>query len=186
MEAYTRVLQGHIAIDQAIFPEGTTGQQLDVLARKALWKDGLNYLHGTGHGIGAFLNVHEGPHGFGMAVPLEIGNIITNEPGFYKEGFFGIRIESALVVKRVTTKGKFGGNQWLGFERLTQVPIQTKMIKKELLTKEEKAWIIDHNAACRTLLDPLIAHDKRAARWIRRESTKSGSSNAIGLKFDWD
>jgi len=186
MEAYTRVLQGHIAIDQAIFPEGTTGAQLDVLARKALWKDGLNYLHGTGHGIGTFLNVHEGPHGFGIAVPLEIGNIITNEPGFYKEGSFGIRIESALVVKRVTTKGKFGGNQWLGFERLTQVPIQTKMIKMELLTKEEKAWVKDHNIACRTRLDPLIAHDKRAVRWIRRESTKSGSSNAVGLTFDWD
>ncbi|KAG9075188.1 hypothetical protein FS749_013163, partial [Ceratobasidium sp. UAMH 11750] len=99
-EAFTRVLKGHIAIDSAIFPQGTTGKQLDVLARHALWKDGLNYLHGTGHGFGSFLSVHEGPHGFGIDVPLEPGHVITNEPGFYKEGSFGVRIESALVVKK--------------------------------------------------------------------------------------
>lgn len=81
-EAYTRVLQGHIAIDSAVFPEGTHGAQLDVLARKALWKDGLNYMHGTGHGFGSFLNVHEGPHGFSSDVPLVPGHVITNEPGF--------------------------------------------------------------------------------------------------------
>ncbi|KAG5734427.1 hypothetical protein E4T56_gene14321, partial [Termitomyces sp. T112] len=81
-EAYTRVLQGHIAIDSAVFPEGTSGIQLDVLARKALWRDGLNYNHGTGHGFGSFLTVHEGPHSFGNNVPLEPGYVITNEPGF--------------------------------------------------------------------------------------------------------
>lgn len=81
-EAYTRVLQGHIAVDSAIFPEGTSGLQLDVLARKALWKDGLNYIHGTGHGFGSFLNVHEGPQGFSSPVPLVPGHVLTNEPGF--------------------------------------------------------------------------------------------------------
>ena len=141
MEAYTKVLKGHIAIDSVIFPEGTTGMQLDVLARKALWKDGMNYDHSTGHGVGSFLNVHEGPHGFSNNVPLQQGHVLTNEPGFYKEGEFGVRIESALVVRRVETKGKFGGNIWLGFERFTQVPIQTKMIKPEMLTKEERKWI---------------------------------------------
>lgn len=100
-EAFTRVLQGHIAIDTAIFPAGTTGAQLDVLARKALWKDGLNYLHGTGHGFGSFLNVHEGPQSFSSSTALEPGHVLTNEPGFYKEGDFGIRIESALYVKKV-------------------------------------------------------------------------------------
>ncbi|EEB86920.1 hypothetical protein MPER_15958, partial [Moniliophthora perniciosa FA553] len=99
-EAYTRVLQGHIAIDTAVFPEGTSGQQLDVLARRALWKDGLNYMHGTGHGFGSFLTVHEGPQGFSSAVPLQVGHVITNEPGFYKEGKFGMRIESALAVRK--------------------------------------------------------------------------------------
>ena len=81
-EAYTRVLQGHIAIDSAIFPEGTSGRALDVLARNALWKDGLNYLHGTGHGFGSYLNVHEGPQSFSSDVPLVPGHVITNEPGF--------------------------------------------------------------------------------------------------------
>lgn len=84
-EAFTRVLQGHIAIDSAIFPEGTSGKQLDVLARNALWKDGLNYLHGTGHGFGSFLSVHEGPQGFSSDVPLEPGHVLTNEPGFCKQ-----------------------------------------------------------------------------------------------------
>ncbi|KAG9034953.1 hypothetical protein FRB95_012369, partial [Tulasnella sp. JGI-2019a] len=105
-EAYTRVLQGHIAIETAVFPSGTTGAQLDVLARKALWKDGMNYGHGTGHGFGSFLSVHEGPHGFSYNIPLRAGNVITNEPGFYKEGEFGIRIESALLVGEV----KFGAS----------------------------------------------------------------------------
>ncbi|KAF8324475.1 peptidase M24, structural domain-containing protein [Cantharellus anzutake] len=183
MEAYTRVLQGHIAINQAIFPEGTTGAQLDVLARKALWKDGL---HGTGHGIGSFLNVHEGPIGFSSQIPLVPGHVISNEPGFYKEGEFGIRIESALTVTKVTTKGQFGGDVWLGFERLTHVPIQTKMVKMDLLTKEEKAWLKDHNAQCRARLAPLLGDDKRALRWIRRECTKSGPSSAGGMTLDWD
>jgi len=186
MEAFTRVLQGHIAIDQAIFPEGTTGAQLDVLARKALWKNGLNYLHGTGHGIGSFLNVHEGPHGFSSNTPLVPGNVISNEPGFYKENAFGIRVESALAVIKVQTKGQFGGNVWLGFERLTHVPIQTKMVKMELLTKEEKAWLKNHNAQCRLRLAPLLSDDKRAQRWIRRECTKTGPSSAGGMTLDWD
>ncbi|KAF8312866.1 Creatinase/aminopeptidase [Clavulina sp. PMI_390] len=185
MEAYTRVLQGHIAIDSVIFPEGTTGRQLDVLARKALWKDGMNYGHGTGHGIGTFLNVHEGPHGFGIDVPLKPGHIITNEPGFYKEGEFGVRIESALVVKRVETKHEFGGKIWLGFERLTQVPIQLKMVKMDLLTKEEKAWLKNHNATCREKLAVLLAEDKRAQRYIKRESTKTAPAKSP-VALEWD
>ncbi|KAG8683987.1 hypothetical protein FRC08_013963, partial [Ceratobasidium sp. 394] len=186
-EAFTRVLKGHIAIDSAIFPQGTTGKQLDVLARHALWKDGLNYLHGTGHGFGSFLSVHEGPHGFGIDVPLEPGHVITNEPGFYKEGSFGVRIESALVVKKVETRGQFGGDVWLGFERFTCVPIQTRMVKMEMLNKDERRWLKEHNRKCRDMLAPYLEEDRRALRWIRRESTRtSPTSTPAGVTVDWD
>ncbi|TCD66322.1 hypothetical protein EIP91_001471 [Steccherinum ochraceum] len=188
-EAFTRVLQGHIAIDSAIFPENTTGKQLDVLARRALWKDGLNYNHGTGHGVGSYLNVHEGPHGFGIDVPLKPGNVITNEPGFYLEGKWGVRIESALIVRRVQTKGNFNGDIWLGFERLTCVPIQTKMVKDSMLSKDEKQWLKEHNKACYEALEPLIREDKRALKWLKRESERGiGLAPALagGMSIDWD
>ncbi|TFK64848.1 aminopeptidase-P [Pluteus cervinus] len=186
-EAYTRVLQGHIAIDTAIFPEGTSGEQLDVLARKALWKDGLNYMHGTGHGFGSFLTVHEGQHSFSSRVPLKQGNVITNEPGYYAEGNFGMRIESALLVKRVKTKHSFNGNIWLGFERLTCVPIQTKLIKENMLTKEEKQWIKDHNQKCYERLAPLLKEDKRALKWLEKEAKpRIGIAKAGGIPIEWD
>ncbi|KIJ99845.1 hypothetical protein K443DRAFT_101521 [Laccaria amethystina LaAM-08-1] len=187
-EAYTRVLQGHIAIDSAIFPEGTSGQQLDVLARKALWKEGLNYLHGTGHGFGSFLTVHEGPQGFSSSVPLVAGHVITNEPGFYNEGKWGMRIESALVVRRVKTKGEFNGDIWLGFERLTCVPIQTRMVKESMLTKEEKAWLKEHNQRCLERLSPLLKDDKRAMAWLKREAARGIglAPTAGGVSIEWD
>ncbi|KAG6333719.1 hypothetical protein ID866_5372 [Astraeus odoratus] len=188
-EAYTRVLQGHIAIDSAIFPEGTTGAQLDVLARRALWKDGLNYMHGTGHGFGSFLNVHEGPHGFASNVPLVPGHVITNEPGFYLEGKWGMRIESALCVRRVKTKGEFSGDIWLGFERLTCVPIQTRMVKENMLTKEEKQWLKDHNKKCLERLEPYLKDDKRALKWLKREAERGiGIAGPVagGITIDWD
>lgn len=115
--AYTRVLQGHIAIETSVFPKGTTtGATLDVVARRALWKEGMNYAHGTGHGIGSFLNVHEGPQGFsfssgGALVPavLEENMCVSNEPGFYEEGSYGIRIETILRVQSVQTRRGFNG-----------------------------------------------------------------------------
>ncbi|TDL21422.1 Creatinase/aminopeptidase [Rickenella mellea] len=190
-EAYTRVLQGHIAIDSCFFPQGTTGKQLDVLARKALWKEGLNYLHGTGHGFGSFLNVHEGPHGFSSDVELVPGHVITNEPGFYNEGKWGMRIESALLVRQVRTKHEFNGPIWLGFERLTVVPIQTKMVKESLLSREEIAWIKEHNRKCRERLEPLMrdVDDKRALKWLRRESERGIGVVGPGpgnISIDWD
>ncbi|KAI6037564.1 Creatinase aminopeptidase [Pisolithus marmoratus] len=188
-EAYTRVLQGHIAVDSVIFPEGTTGAQLDVLARRALWKDGLNYLHGTGHGFGSFLNVHEGPHGFSSNVPLVPGHVITNEPGFYLEGKWGMRIESALCVRPVRTKGEFNGDIWLGFERLTCVPIQTRMVKENMLTKEEKQWLKDHNKKCLERLEPLLKEDKRALKWLKREAERGigiAGAGPGGFTIDWD
>jgi Xaa-Pro aminopeptidase len=188
-EAYTRVLQGHIAIDSAVFPEGTTGAQLDVLARKALWKDGLNYMHGTGHGFGSFLNVHEGPHSFSSPIPLVPGHVITNEPGFYLQGKWGMRIESALAVKRIRTKGEFNGDIWLGFERLTCVPIQTRMVKEGMLSKDEKQWLKEHNQRCRDLLEPYLKDDKRALKWLRRESERGiglAPSGPGGIYINWD
>ncbi|CAL1705996.1 unnamed protein product [Somion occarium] len=186
-EAFTRVLQGHIAIDSAIFPEGTDGLKLDVLARRALWQDGLNYGHGTGHGVGSYLNVHEGPHGFSSTVPLEPGHVVTNEPGYYKEGDFGIRIESALIVRPVQTKHEFNGPIWLGFERLTCVPIQTKMVKDSMLSKEEKQWLKDHNRLCFERLEPLIKDDKRALKWLKREANRGiGLASPVGgMHVEW-
>ncbi|KAF9065954.1 Creatinase/aminopeptidase [Rhodocollybia butyracea] len=187
-EAYTRVLQGHIAIDSAVFPEGTSGHQLDVLARRALWKDGMNYLHGTGHGFGSFLTVHEGPQGFSSQVPLVPGHVVTNEPGYYLTGKWGMRIESALIVRRFKTRGNFNGDIWLGFERLTCVPIQTRMVKESMLTKEEKQWLKDHNSRCYDILAPHLKDDKRAAAWLRRESQRQiGLANPApgGLTVEW-
>ncbi|KIY53421.1 Creatinase/aminopeptidase, partial [Fistulina hepatica ATCC 64428] len=187
-EAYTKVLQGHIAIDSAIFPEGTSGTQLDVLARKALWKDGMNYLHGTGHGFGSFLTVHEGPHGFSSGIPLQPGHVVTNEPGYYKEGHWGMRIESALFVRRVTTKREYNGPVWLGFERLTYVPVQTRMVKENLLSKEEKAWIKEHNQRCYDIIAPYLKEDKRALKWLKREAERGIglAPSAAGVSIEWD
>jgi len=187
-DAFTRVLQGHIAIDSAVFPEGTSGHQLDVLARKALWRDGLNYGHGTGHGFGSFLTVHEGPQGFSSSVPLMPGHVVTNEPGFYNEGQWGMRIESALAVRRVKTRGEFNGPIWLGFERLTCVPIQTRMVKESMLTKEEKQWLKDHNQRCLQLLSPHLKEDKRAMKWLKREADRGIgiATGPGGMSIDWD
>ncbi|KAJ6616675.1 peptidase M24, structural domain-containing protein [Mycena sp. CBHHK59/15] len=187
-DAFTRVLQGHIAIDSAVFPEGTSGHQLDVLARKALWRDGLNYGHGTGHGFGSFLTVHEGPQGFSSPVPLMPGHVITNEPGFYLEGRWGMRIESALAVRRLKTRGEFNGPIWLGFERLTVVPIQTRMVKENMLTKEEKQWLKDHNQRCFQLLSPHLKEDKRAMKWLKREADRGIgiATGPGGMSIEWD
>ncbi|KIY66435.1 Creatinase/aminopeptidase [Cylindrobasidium torrendii FP15055 ss-10] len=186
-EAYTRVLQGHIAIDTAVFPDGTSGRQLDVLARNALWKEGMNYGHGTGHGFGSYLTVHEGPHGFGIEVPLHAGNVITNEPGYYVQEKWGVRIESALVVQKTRPRNATDGT-WLCFERLTAVPIQTKMVNKDMLTSHEKAWLIAHNKECLRKLKPLLSHDKRALDWLKRECSRDiglAAPVAGGITIDW-
>ncbi|KXN85540.1 putative Xaa-Pro aminopeptidase P [Leucoagaricus sp. SymC.cos] len=187
-EAYTRVLQGHIAIDSMVFPEGTSGSQLDVLARKVWWKDGLNYVHGTGHGFGSVLSVHEGDHGFNSLVPLVPGHVITNETGFYIKGKWGVRIGSALIVRRVQTRHEFNGDVWLGFERLTCVPIQTRMVKESMLTKEEKSWLKEHNQKCWDALRPHLKDDKVALKWLKREVDRGIgiAPGPVGMAIDWD
>lgn len=149
-EMYTRVLKGHIALAEAIFPEGTTGAQLDALARQYLWEAGLDYDHGTGHGVGSYLGVHEGPQSIskkGANIPLEPGMILSNEPGYYKEGEYGIRIESLIYVIKLTKPKGF-----LGFEPLTLVPLEKKLIDESLLMDKEKKWIEDYHKRCEDLI----------------------------------
>jgi len=151
-DAFTRVLKGHIALATSVFPNGTGGHELDILARTSLWESGLDYLHGTGHGVGAFLNVHEGPikisHRRSNDPPIEAGNILSDEPGYYEDGKFGIRIESLILAKPVELKHNFRGKGFLQFEPITLVPIQTKMLVPELLTSKEISWLNDYHATC--------------------------------------
>ncbi|KAI9458087.1 Creatinase/aminopeptidase [Russula earlei] len=187
-EAYTRVLQGHIAIDNIIFPRGTTGAQLDVLARnviasKSLWQDGMNFLDGTGH---AFLGVHEVLHGLSSSVPLTPGHVLTNEPGYYKSDEYGIRIGSVLVVRNVQTKHTESDQSWLGFERLTCVPIQTRMVLEHMLSKEEKEWLRKHNRECHSALEGCLRDDKRALKYLRREAERTiGPAGPGGAMIEW-
>jgi len=151
-ECFTRVLKGHIQVARSVFPTGTKGYMLDTLARSSLWRAGLDFRHGVGHGVGCNLNVHEGPIGIYIGnspritkvaenVDVKPGMFITNEPGYYEDGKFGIRIENLLLCVPVETKYNFGGKQFLGFETIALVPIQQKMIEKSLLNKEEIEWV---------------------------------------------
>lgn len=144
---YTQVLKGHIALASAVFPEGTTGSELDVLARQYLWADGVDYAHGTGHGVGHYLCVHEGPQGISRrskTVALEEGMVLSNEPGYYKTDAFGIRLENLV---HVVKKGELeDGRTLLGFENLTLAPFEEKLVLWEMMTQQEKAWWDDYHA----------------------------------------
>lgn len=144
-KAYTLVLKGHLRLAMAVFPKGTTGHQLDALARYDLWQYGLNYEHGTGHGVGSYLSVHEGPHGISPrmnATPLQSGMVVSNEPGHYKTGEYGIRIENLMVVQESEHEG------YLCFETLTQVPYEDSLIDVALLTDVEINYLnLHHNFA---------------------------------------
>ncbi|ORY63811.1 peptidase M24, structural domain-containing protein [Leucosporidium creatinivorum] len=174
--AYTRVLQGHIAIDTLVFPEGTAGNAIDVLARRALWGEGMNYLHGTGHGVGEYLSVHEGPQGIGAsasfgvsAIPFVPGHIMSNEPAYYEAGSYGIRIESVIFVQEVTTRRNFGDKKWFGFGRFTQVPIQTRMVDYSLLSPGEIKWLRKHNEDAKKALLEVVKDDKRAVEYLHKQ-----------------
>ncbi|MCI5049675.1 MAG: aminopeptidase P family protein [Rickettsiales bacterium] len=146
IDRYTRVLKGHIALATAIFPKGTTGAQLDVLARHALWKIGCDYQHGTGHGVGSYLCVHEGPQGISkraQEVALAPGMILSNEPGYYKTGEYGIRIENLILV--VDRGVGPDGMPIYGFETLTLVPMEESLINRALLSDDEIAWLDDYH-----------------------------------------
>ncbi len=163
---YTLVLKGNIDLAMAVFPEGTRGDQLDVLARLPLWKQRTNYLHGTGHGVGSFLNVHEGPQSIRMEhnpVALAVGMVTSDEPGIYRDGSHGIRTENLLLTVPAGD-GMFG--RYLRFETVTLCPIDTVPIKKELLNDEETDWL---NSYHRTVCDRLSPHlDDAGRRWLAR------------------
>ncbi|KAM3704874.1 hypothetical protein ACJW31_03G039000 [Castanea mollissima] len=167
-ECFTRVLQGHIALDQAVFPESTPGFVLDAFARSFLWKIGLDYRHGTGHGVGAALNVHEGPQSisfrYGNMTPILRGMIVSNEPGYYEDHAFGIRIENLLYVKEADTPNRFGGVGYLGFEKLTFVPIQSKLIDLSLLSAVEVDWLNHYHSQVWEKVSPLL--DGSARQWL--------------------
>jgi Xaa-Pro aminopeptidase len=165
-ERFTRVLQGHIALATAWFPKGTTGSQLDALARAPLWQAGLDYDHGTGHGVGSYLSVHEGPHRIskvGNSVALRPGMIVSNEPGYYKTGEYGIRIESLVVVVAIPPPA--GAEVTLyGFETLTLAPIDRTLVEPALMTAAEIAWLDAYHARVRDVIAPRV--DRETAAWL--------------------
>ena len=163
---YTLVLKGHIQIELCKFPSGSSGTQIDILARKDMWREGLNYLHGTGHGVGTYLNVHEGPHQFRMEwkpAPLVAGMTITDEPGIYLAGKFGVRIENTLLIVpyKETEFGKF-----LQFESLTLCPIDKTPIVVEMMLPEEIAWLNDYHQRVFDTLSPHLTEDE--TEWLRQ------------------
>ena len=164
-KVYTLVLKGHIQVELCKFPSGTSGTQIDILARQALWREGLNYLHGTGHGVGSYLNVHEGPHQIRMEwkpAPLVEGMTVTDEPGIYLAGKFGVRIENTLLVTpyKETEFGKF-----LQFESLTLCPIDKEPIIMDMLLPEEIEWL---NTYHQRVFDTLSPHlDATETEWLR-------------------
>ncbi|GAV52043.1 hypothetical protein ZYGR_0AG00340 [Zygosaccharomyces rouxii] len=174
-DRYTLVLKGHLALERLVFPEGTTGFHIDSIARQPLWSQGLDYRHGTGHGIGSFLNVHEGPMGIGLRPsllkhPLQSGNIISNEPGYYKDGEYGFRIESDMLV---THSGlKFGEKRFLQFENLTLVPYCRKLINVKMLTKEERQQINDYHSRIWNNIVQFTQPQSITYKWLKRETSE--------------
>ena len=163
---YTLVLKGHIDLQLLHFPDGASGTQLDAIARRPLWQAGMNFLHGTGHGVGCYLNCHEGPHQIRMEwIParLQAGMTVTDEPGVYLGGRFGVRIENTLLVvpAEETECGRF-----LGFETLTLCPIEMSPIIKELMTPEEIQWLNDYHTMVYERLSPYLNEDEKA--WLRK------------------
>uniref|UniRef100_A0A674CDV0 Xaa-Pro aminopeptidase 1 n=1 Tax=Salmo trutta TaxID=8032 RepID=A0A674CDV0_SALTR len=175
-ETFTYVLKGHIAVSAAIFPNGTKGHLLDSFARQALWESGLDYLHGTGHGVGCFLNVHEGPCGISYKTfadePLEAGMIVSDEPGYYEDGLFGIRIENVVLVVPAKPKYNYRNKGSLTFEPLTLVPIQAKMVNTDLLTQKERDWVNEYHRQCRETIGAELDRQgrKEALDWLIRET----------------
>jgi len=169
-DRFTRVLQGHIALARQVFPAGTIGSQLDTLARQHLWQAGVDYAHGTGHGVGSFLSVHEGPQRIakprggqmGGEQELLAGMILSNEPGYYKSGEYGIRIENLVLVEPREIAA--GEGDWLGFETLTHAPIDRTLVNRSMLSEAEISWWNDYHADVRAIVAPQLSGD--ALSWL--------------------
>lgn len=167
-ERFTRVLKGHIALAEAVFPTGVDGVRLDTLARQPLWQVGLGYNHGTGHGVGSFMNVHEGPQSIGTRATnaaLEPGNLLSNEPGFYAEGEYGIRIENLVLVVEDPARSR-NGTRFHRFETISLCPIDTRLVDTKLLTPAECRWLNRYHDIVRKTLSPHL--DAAARRWLKR------------------
>ncbi len=164
--SFTLVLKGHIALASQKFLKGTSGANLDILARAALWREGLDYKHGTGHGVGYFLNVHEGPCGISRInnTPLQAGMVVSNEPGYYEKGAYGIRIESLVAVRESAEKG------FLEFETLTKAPIDRNLIEKSLLTAQEVDWLNKYHDDVYNSLIPLLSKSQK--EWLKAATKK--------------
>jgi Xaa-Pro aminopeptidase len=169
-DRFTRVLKGHIAVARAVFPEGTRGSQLDSFARQYLWEAGLDYAHGTGHGVGAYLAVHEGPQRISPAgssqaggdEPLRAGMFLSNEPGYYKTGEYGIRVENLVLVEPREIEG--AEKKMLGFETLTFAPIDRKLIEVGMLSREERDWLDAYHARVLEVVGPQLEGEAKA--WL--------------------
>lgn len=177
-DRFTRVLKGHIALSRAVFPEGTRGSQLDTLARQYLWEAGLDYAHGTGHGVGAFLSVHEGPQRIGKGAGGQAGTdevlvpgmILSNEPGYYKAGAYGIRTENLVLVEEREIDGAEG--RYLGFENLTFAPIDRALVETSLLTRDELRWWDEYHAKVWEIVGPQLDGDARD--WLAQSCQSLG------------
>ena len=165
---FTLVMKGHIAIATAIFPEGTTGHQLDAMARQYLWEEGKAYFHGTGHGVGFFINCHEGPQNIRLNInptPLEVGMITSNEPGIYYEGRYGIRCEN-LIVTVPAMETEFG--RFFKFETVTLFPFDLRLFETEIMTDKEIKWINDYHEMVRQRLSPYLNEEEK--EWLIRNT----------------
>ena len=171
-DRFTRVLKGHVAIAAAVFPVGTSGMQIDALARQALWQAGFDFEHGVGHGVGAYLGVHEGPQRIAKsgAATLAPGMILSNEPGYYAAGRYGIRIENLIVVERRTIIG--AERDMLGFATLSLAPIDLALVEPRLLSAYERNWLNAYHARVRREISPLV--DAPTRRWLREATRRLG------------
>jgi Xaa-Pro aminopeptidase len=178
-ENFTRVLKGHIALASIKFPSGIAGADLDILARQYLWQVGLDYGHGTGHGVGTYLSVHEGPQSISRysKIALQPGMVVSNEPGYYKANEYGIRIESLLAVIEAPEITQ-NGQKMLAFETLTLAPIDHRAIEFSMLTKDEVFWLDSYHKRVRETLSPLI-EDKEVLSWLERMTRPIDSWNAV-------
>ena len=171
-QCYTLVLKGHIALARLVFPEGTIGSRLDALARMPLWSAGLDYNHGTGHGVGQYLNVHEGPQGIGFRkreneAGFVIGMTTSNEPGYYESGAFGIRIENVCITTEAPTPHNFGNKKYCQFETVTMTPIKTNLMDISMLTDDELQWVNSYHAEVRSkLLEGMKEHFPEAVDYL--------------------
>ena len=171
-DRFTKVLKGHIDLARVVFPVGTSGSQLDVLARFHLWRAGLDYAHGTGHGVGSFLGVHDGPQSISKSTlsvtPLCAGMVLSNEPGYYKEGEYGFRVESLMLVHEVHIP--HSELSMLGFETITMIPIEQKLIDLTIMHRNELRWLNDYHSEIREKLLPLVKDETKD--WLIRATEK--------------